>query len=82
MGTPNWIQYSEKVVGENHPTLTDVANRPMKTIDTNFKVEHEQDGQHKIGYRFIPTPVGNTLRNLMQRRMRPVHPHACGEHSG
>ena len=52
MGTPNWIQYSEKVVGENHPTLTDVANRPMKTIDANFKVEHEQDGQHKIGHLF------------------------------
>ena len=31
--------------------------------------------------RFIPTPVGNTILRHPQRGARPVHPHACGEHS-
>ncbi len=30
--------------------------------------------------RFIPTPVGNTLRSRTQPDTRAVHPHACGEH--
>ena len=42
MGTPSWIQYTEQVVGENHPSLSDVINRPMKTI-YNMLVEL-QDG--------------------------------------
>ena len=31
--------------------------------------------------RFIPTPVGNTPRIGRPLALRPVHPHACGEHS-
>jgi len=31
--------------------------------------------------RFIPTPVGNTQAHSRGSVPRPVHPHACGEHS-
>ena len=31
--------------------------------------------------RFIPTHVGNTMIGALQPQKRPVHPHACGEHS-
>ena len=31
-------------------------------------------------WRFIPTPVGNTLHPAPRSRRTPVHPHACGEH--
>ncbi len=30
--------------------------------------------------RFIPTHVGNTRSDRVERRTYPVHPHACGEH--
>ena len=30
--------------------------------------------------RFIPAHVGNTRERRSQREIRPVHPHACGEH--
>jgi hypothetical protein len=29
-----WITYSERVVGRNHPTFTDVANRPLRELLT------------------------------------------------
>jgi parallel beta-helix repeat protein len=29
-----WITYSERVVGRNHPTFTDVANRPLRQLLT------------------------------------------------
>ena len=32
--------------------------------------------------RFIPTPVGNTDRQLVSIVKATVHPHACGEHPG
>jgi len=32
------------------------------------------------GSRFIPTHVGNTVRDCGRKSSRPVHPHACGEH--
>ena len=32
--------------------------------------------------RFIPTPVGNTLVIGWEPILKPVHPHACGEHLG
>ena len=44
-------------------------------------------GTHKLIFvlivcrRFIPTPVGNTSRQLLPPKPRTVHPHACGEHS-
>ncbi len=31
-------------------------------------------------FRFIPTPVGNTSIRPLYTLLRPVHPHACGEH--
>jgi len=31
-------------------------------------------------YRFIPTHVGNTAIVKVPTRLKPVHPHACGEH--
>ena len=31
--------------------------------------------------RFIPTPAGNTPRSRRGAGRRPVHPHACGEHT-
>ncbi len=34
----------------------------------------------RLGRRFIPTPVGNTLRVSWAPASPPVHPHACGEH--
>ncbi len=33
-----------------------------------------------LGYRFIPTHVGNTIACLIISIWLPVHPHACGEH--
>jgi len=45
---PDWINYDERVVGENSPLgYTDVVNRPAKTIWTNFIVGHNTDGTHK-----------------------------------
>ena len=32
--------------------------------------------------RFIPTHVGNTIPCSRLQDVRPVHPHACGEHRG
>ena len=31
-------------------------------------------------HRFIPTPVGNTSKGIVQESAFSVHPHACGEH--
>ena len=42
-------QYSEEVVGANHPTKTDVANRA-------WNVEHDVDGTHKL-----PIPPGTEM---------------------
>ena len=48
MATPDWINYDEKVVGENHGSLSDVANRPGKTLHANMLAEHDVDGKHKL----------------------------------
>ena len=45
--TPPWIQYSEKVVGENHPSYDDVVNRPIKYIWNVFNVAHDWSGSHR-----------------------------------
>ena len=44
--TPPWIQYTESVVGEHHPTLTDVVNRPLKWVWTMFSNAHTWEGYH------------------------------------
>ena len=36
---------------------------------------------HCSTVRFIPTPVGNTIKNSRVKQYRAVHPHACGEHT-
>ncbi len=33
-----------------------------------------------FGFRFIPTPVGNTAFDNLPFFVKSVHPHACGEH--
>ncbi len=38
-------------------------------------------GPTPLNYRFIPTHVGNTIRQKVITRIRSVHPHACGEHA-
>lgn len=47
MAEPDWVNYDEKVVGENHPSLADVANRSGKTLHANAIVDHDADGHHK-----------------------------------
>ncbi len=37
--------------------------------------------QIRTNYRFIPTPVGNTITGKNNVKSMPVHPHACGEHT-
>ncbi|MEW6613952.1 MAG: hypothetical protein AB1401_00550 [Thermodesulfobacteriota bacterium] len=66
METPSWIQYTESVVGENHPSLADVANRPAKTIHTNhlslllgLRIKHSilkyvDDDEFKVSFPFTP----------------------------
>jgi len=52
---PEWIQYNERVVGENSPYFDDVVNRPAKQIWSNFTSQHTDSGEHKA---FIfPTPI-------------------------
>ena len=51
MGTPSWIQYNEHVVGENHPSLSDVANRPAKAIYAmieRLRLGYKQGGDLKV----------------------------------
>ena len=48
MATPDWVNYDEKVVGENHGSLSDVANRPGKTLHANALIGHDADGKHKL----------------------------------
>lgn len=52
---PEWIQYDERVVGENSPYYEDVVNRPMKTIWANFTSQHTDIGAHKTS--IFPTPL-------------------------
>lgn len=32
MGAINWIQWNERAVGQNHPALEDVVNRPLRDL--------------------------------------------------
>lgn len=57
VGAPEWIQYNERVVGENSPYYTDVVNRPAKYIWANFTSEHYDGGAHKPGSIVFPTPL-------------------------
>lgn len=52
--TPSWIQYNERVVGENSPLYDDVVNRPMKTIWANFTSQHTTEGEHKTAAYIYP----------------------------
>ena len=46
----DWIQYDERVVGENSPYYDDVVNRPAKQIFQIYTTEHNEDGTHKTTY--------------------------------
>jgi len=61
MATPDWINYDEKVVGKNHPSLADVANRPGKTIHTNFLAEHDVNGKHTFSSASVADEASITL---------------------
>ncbi len=41
---------------------------------------HLESAERTPKYRFIPTPVGNTLSKPQAPSVLSVHPHACGEH--
>ena len=41
------------------------------TVKGSRRVEEEM--------RFIPTPVGNGVANIIIKSINAVHPHACGE---
>lgn len=51
----DWIQSNERVVGEGHPTYTDVVNRPMKQIWGVYTSEHATTGVHKTPYTPLST---------------------------
>jgi len=61
MPTPNWINYDEKAVGENHPSLADVQNRPGKTMHNNMLAEHDADGKHTFSSASVADEAQITL---------------------
>jgi hypothetical protein len=67
MPAPSWIQYSEEVVAEGHPTKADVANRPAKTIWTNFTQQHDINGLHLLNWTlpcvFVKSSVNQSIAN-------------------
>ena len=42
----------------------------------------EASAEVNLYCRFIPTSVGNTIKDKKVTWNKPVHPHVCGEHSG
>ena len=61
MATPDWVNYDEKVVGENHGSLSDVVNRPGKTLHANMLAEHDVDGKHTFSSSSVEDEAGITL---------------------
>src|SRR5512136_2311885 len=55
-GAIDWIQYNERMAGENSPLYDDVLNRPAKQIWGIYTSEHHPDGTHKV-FPAIPTPL-------------------------
>lgn len=59
-----WINYSERVVARNHPTLTDVTNRPLRTflqelgLDPDVDVASQVVNPARLG---SGTPDGTTF---------------------
>lgn len=43
MANINWIEHTEKVVGQGHATLTDVVNRPLRELLTALGVDPDSD---------------------------------------
>lgn len=55
LGAIDWIQYNERLSGENSPLYDDILNRPAKQIWNHYTSEHNDDGTHKSW--IFPTPV-------------------------
>ena len=61
MNTGKYAQESEDVVGEGHPTKSDVANRAIKALVSRLDVEHEVDDDAMF-HKTITQPDQNVLR--------------------
>ncbi len=59
-----------------------IADCPDSGSSPRLWGTHTTDVKRASSDRFIPTPVGNTTRAPFAHQVRPVHPHACGEHNG
>jgi len=40
---PTWLEYSERIVGDSHPTYTSTINRPTKQVWNCYTSEHNTD---------------------------------------
>jgi hypothetical protein len=54
-GAIDWIQYNERLSGENSPLYGDILNRPAKQIWDHYTSEHTITGTHKPW--IFPTPI-------------------------
>jgi hypothetical protein len=54
-GAIDWIQYDERLAGEDSPFYEDVLNRPTKQIWGVYTSEHNVDGSHR--FLNFPTPL-------------------------
>jgi microcystin-dependent protein len=61
VATPPWIQYTEKAVGENHPTLSDTVNRPLKWVWEKYYQTWDIALQGTPTPQPTPTPVADKL---------------------
>jgi hypothetical protein len=44
MALIEWIQYTERATGQNHPTREDVVNRPLRQLLANSGISPDADG--------------------------------------
>lgn len=57
-GAIDWIQYNERLSGEDSPFYEDIINRPAKQIYAIYTSEHHPDGTHKtFPVPDFPTPI-------------------------
>lgn len=62
-----WVQYNEKVIGENHPTIDDVDNRPLKDIILFSSGDPSSDDFPGFLVRFVgglTDPNGSQVGNI------------------
>ena len=63
-----------------HPKRFCLASFSAGSSPRMWGTQHQSSSRGR-SLRFIPTHVGNTRGSRRWRRLRPVHPHACGEHT-